>query len=70
MKKILIIEDEDFIRETIQDILDAEGYDTSTAENGQVGVERAKAFLPDLIISDIMMPLLDGHGVIRELKKD
>jgi len=69
MKKILIIEDEDFIRETIQDILDAEGYDTKTAENGQVGVDTAKAFLPDLIISDIMMPILDGHGVIRELKQ-
>lgn len=70
MKKILIIEDEDFIRETIQDILDAEGFDTNTAENGQIGVEKAKGFLPDLIISDIMMPVLDGHGVIRELKKD
>lgn len=70
MKKILIIEDEDFIRETIQDILDAEGFDTTTAENGRVGVEKAKGFLPDLIISDIMMPILDGHGVIRELKKD
>ena len=70
MKKILIIEDEDFIRETIQDILDAEGFDTQVAENGQVGVEKASSFLPDLIISDIMMPLLDGHGVIRELKKN
>jgi len=70
MKKILIIEDEDFIRETIQDILDAEGFDTQAAENGQIGVEKAKEFFPDLIISDIMMPLLDGHGVIRELKKD
>ena len=70
MKKILIIEDEDFIRETIQDILDAEGYETNAAENGRVGVEKAKGFLPDLIISDIMMPLLDGHGVIRELKQD
>lgn len=70
MKKILIIEDEDFIRETIQDILDAEGFETDTAENGQVGVEKAKSFLPDLVISDIMMPLLDGHGVIRELKKN
>jgi CheY-like chemotaxis protein/anti-sigma regulatory factor (Ser/Thr protein kinase) len=70
MKKILIIEDEDFIRETIQDILDAEGYETNTAENGEVGVEKAKEFLPDLIISDIMMPILDGHGVIKELKKN
>jgi CheY-like chemotaxis protein/anti-sigma regulatory factor (Ser/Thr protein kinase) len=70
MKKILIIEDEDFIRETIQDILDAEGYETNAAENGRVGVEKAKGFLPDLIISDIMMPILDGHGVIRELKQD
>ncbi|MBS1514378.1 MAG: hybrid sensor histidine kinase/response regulator [Bacteroidetes bacterium] len=69
MKKILIIEDEDFIRETIQDILDAEGFETNTAENGQIGVEKALGFLPDLIISDIMMPVLDGHGVIRELKK-
>lgn len=70
MKKILIIEDEDFIRETIQDILDAEGYETDSAENGQIGVDKAKNFLPDLIISDIMMPILDGHGVIRELKKE
>ncbi|MBI1258715.1 MAG: response regulator [Chloroflexi bacterium] len=68
MAKILVIEDEANIRENMAEILVYEGYEVETAENGQVGVERAQDSLPDLIICDIMMPKLDGYGVLLELR--
>jgi len=70
MAKILIIEDESDIRESIEEILDAEGHNVITAENGVIGVERAREVIPDLIISDIMMPELDGYGVCMALRED
>jgi len=70
MAKILIIEDESDIRESIEEILDAEGHTVFTAENGAIGVEKAKDVIPDLIISDIMMPELDGYGVCLALRED
>jgi CRP-like cAMP-binding protein/FixJ family two-component response regulator len=69
MKKILIIEDHEDIRENIAEILELSGYETYTAENGKVGVELAEQVLPDLIICDIMMPVLDGYGVLSILHK-
>lgn len=68
-KKILIIEDEDDIRQDIYKILTMQGYDVLQAENGKVGIRLAISNLPDLIISDIMMPELDGYGVLQELQK-
>lgn len=65
MKKILIIEDNDDIRENTSEILSLAGYDTHTAPNGKAGIEAALQFLPDLIICDIMMPGLDGYGVLH-----
>lgn len=70
MKTILVIEDEEIIRETIQDILAEEGYKVLAADNGRTGVEIAKKEIPDFIICDVMMPELDGYGVINELKND
>ncbi|HRE39752.1 MAG TPA: response regulator [Ignavibacteria bacterium] len=70
MKTILVIEDEEIIRETIQDILEEENYKVLTADNGKTGVELAKKEIPDFIICDVMMPELDGYGVINELKSD
>lgn len=67
MKKILVIEDEKAVLDNICELLESEDYKVFTAENGQIGVEVAKNILPDLIISDIMMPKLDGYGVIQEL---
>lgn len=68
--KILAIEDEYAIREAITGVLSYEGFEVIVAKNGRIGVERAKEFLPDLIICDILMPELDGYGVLSELRKD
>jgi len=69
MKKILIIEDNQDIRENISEILELAGYETVTAGDGKEGIEIAQAQLPDLIICDIMMPELDGYGVLHILNK-
>ncbi|KUG07287.1 response regulator [Solirubrum puertoriconensis] len=65
MKTILLIEDNDLIRENTAEILELAGYNVLTAENGKVGVEKALASRPDLVICDIMMPVLDGYGVLN-----
>ncbi|HEY9612052.1 putative bifunctional diguanylate cyclase/phosphodiesterase [Allocoleopsis sp.] len=70
MKKILIIEDEEFVRENILELLDVEGFEVIGAENGQIGVDLAKAMIPDLILCDVMMPGLDGYGVLTALRQD
>jgi CRP-like cAMP-binding protein/ActR/RegA family two-component response regulator len=69
MTKILLIEDNPEMRENIAEILELSNYEVLTAENGKVGVELAKTHRPDLIICDIMMPELDGYGVLRILGK-
>ncbi len=69
MNTILIIEDEPQIRENIQEILDMEGFATITAEDGWQGVQMAQQYQPDIIICDLMMPRLDGYGVIKELRQ-
>lgn len=69
MKKLLIIEDNIAVRENLQEILELSEYEVVAAENGKRGVELAKAISPDLIICDIMMPDLDGYGVLRILSK-
>lgn len=70
MKKALIIEDSDDIREGIAEMLDMAGYGTFTAKNGKIGVELAAKQLPDIILCDIMMPELDGYGVLYLLQKN
>ena len=67
MKKILIIEDNLDVRENVQEILELSGYSVSSAENGKDGIELAIKEPPDLILCDIMMPELDGFGVLRIL---
>lgn len=69
MKKILIIEDNDEVRENTAEIIELSNYKVITAENGKAGVELALAEKPDLIICDIMMPVLDGYGVYHLLGK-
>lgn len=69
MIKILLIEDEASIREEVFDWLSFEGYETFSASNGREGVDAALAHLPNLIISDISMPELDGYGVLAELRQ-
>ena len=65
MKTILLIEDHDLIRENTAEILELAGYTVLTAENGKRGVELALANRPDLVVCDIMMPVLDGYGVLH-----
>lgn len=69
-KKILIIEDNEDIRESSMEILELAGYDVLQAENGKIGVELAQQHLPDMILCDIMMPELDGYGVLYLLSKN
>ena len=69
-RKVLIIEDSDDIREGIVEILDMAGYETYSAKNGKIGVDLAFKSLPDLILCDIMMPELDGYGVLYLLQKN
>lgn len=68
--KILIIEDNEDVRENLSEILTLSGYDTITAANGKDGVEHALKDHPDLILCDIMMPILDGYGVLRILSRN
>ncbi|HTS44828.1 MAG TPA: response regulator [Puia sp.] len=70
MRTLLIIDDHDEIRENIAEILTLGGYRALTAENGKKGVETAIREKPELIICDIMMPELDGYGVLHLLKKN
>lgn len=70
MTKILVIEDEQLVRENILDLLEAEGFDGVGAENGHVGVTWAWDCKPDLIICDVMMPELDGYDVLKLLRKE
>ncbi|PWH81452.1 response regulator [Brumimicrobium oceani] len=69
MTKIVLIEDNHEMRENIQEILELADYHVLTAENGKVGLEMVKREIPDLIICDIMMPELDGYGVLYYLSK-
>jgi two-component system sensor histidine kinase/response regulator len=69
MKKILVIDDTDFIREDIATTLQFEGYETMTAEDGLAGIEKAKTERPDLILCDVSMPRLDGFGALEQIRK-
>ena len=70
MRRVLLIEDNDEIRENTAEILELANYKVDTAANGKIGVEKALQCKPDLIICDIMMPVLDGYGVLHLLDKN
>jgi len=70
MKTILLIEDDRVMRENTAEMLDLAHFKVITAENGKFGVELAKSEKPDLILCDVMMPELDGYGVLYLLSKD
>lgn len=69
MQKILLIEDNNEIRENMAEILDLAGYEVFTAADGKEGIKTAIQEIPDLILCDIMMPVLDGYGVLHMLQK-
>mgnify|MGYP001281167722 CR=1 FL=1 len=69
MSRILIIEDETPMRTALADVLDGEGFRPLTAADGEIGLRKAAAEKPDLILLDIMMPKLDGFAVCAELRR-
>uniref|UniRef100_B8HUS8 Response regulator receiver protein n=1 Tax=Cyanothece sp. (strain PCC 7425 / ATCC 29141) TaxID=395961 RepID=B8HUS8_CYAP4 len=70
MAKILVIEDEEPVRANLIELLDDHGYEVFGAENGLLGVMSALSVQPDLILCDVMMPELDGYGVLTALRQD
>jgi two-component system sensor histidine kinase/response regulator len=70
MYKILVIEDEERVRSNVEQILELSDFEPISARNGREGLELALQYHPDLIICDIMMPELDGHSVLTQLKKE
>lgn len=70
MSKILVIEDEQALRNNILAILKAEGFVGIGAEDGEVGLQKVRQERPDLIICDIMMPKLDGYEILTQLQQD
>ena len=68
MKKILVIEDNEDIRENLEELLELADYEVTTADNGAIGIKLAHSENPDLIISDISMPIKDGYEVFQTLR--
>lgn len=69
-KTILVIEDDDISRHLFLDSLQAEGFTTIGAENGEIGILQTQKYLPDLIICDLLMPGMDGYDVLTTLRQD
>lgn len=70
MRKVLFIEDNEDVRELTKEMLELANFEVATAENGTLGIEKAKQFLPDIIICDIMMPEADGYEVLQVLSEN
>ncbi|MBD2185042.1 EAL domain-containing response regulator [Aerosakkonema funiforme] len=70
MKKILVIEDTAEIRDNVQEFLEAKDFQVMVAKNGRIGLELARQNKFDLVLCDIMMPEMDGYGVIAQLRQD
>ena len=70
MKRILLIEDNHSLREEIVNVLELEGFDVVTAENGRIGLERIREQRPDLVLCDLMMPDMDGYETLKAVRGD
>ncbi|MFW0783285.1 response regulator transcription factor [Gordonia sp. CPCC 206044] len=68
--KILVVDDEENIRELLSVSLKFQGYEVSTAESGPSAIDRCRTFKPDVLILDVMMPGMDGFGLLRRLRAD
>lgn len=68
-KKVLIVEDDNDISEMYRIRITASGFEVETANNGQMGIEKMKKFLPDLVLLDIVMPKKDGFDLLEEVKQ-
>jgi len=69
MPKVLVVDDEPHIREVVRRVLAQEGYDVMEAEDGEAALEKAFREIPDLIVLDVMMPVMDGFAVLRGLRE-
>ena len=69
-KKILIVEDEANIRELLRLYLEREGYTVIEAENGVEGIKKWKSEKPDMLLLDVMMPVMDGWAVCKEIRAE
>ena len=67
--KILVIDDEPEITDIIETFLENAGYDVKSENSSTIGIERARNYLPDLVLLDIMMPFMDGYEICKELKR-
>jgi DNA-binding response OmpR family regulator len=70
MKRILLIEDNHSLREEILNVLELEGFEVRTAENGRVGLERLKEEIPDIVLCDLMMPDMDGYETLQAIRSN
>ena len=70
MRKILIVEDDKFLRELIVQKLEKEGYDSLEATDGEEGIKRGKEERPDLVLLDLILPGIDGFEVLGKMKED
>ena len=69
-RKILVIEDSLTMQRLLSYVLEREGYDVQIASDGAEGMEKARAIKPDLVFTDLMMPIKDGYEVCREIRAD
>lgn len=67
--KVLLVEDNEPIRENTTELLELSGYEVLTACNGKEGLDKALQYLPDLILSDIRMPVMDGYHLLEHIRK-
>jgi CheY-like chemotaxis protein len=70
MKRLLIVDDEVAIVEALQDVLAGEGYEVDTAYNGAEGLKRMTAVRPDLVLLDMMMPVMDGRELLHRMRQE
>jgi CheY-like chemotaxis protein len=68
-KQILVIEDDDCIRDALEELFESEGYSVAVAENGSVGLTALEEAKPCVVLLDLMMPVLDGRGFLRALEE-
>ena len=68
--RLLLVDDEPGIRTAVQAYLQGEGFEVSTAVDGEEGWQKAQQLFPDLVISDVMMPRCDGYGLLKRLRED
>ncbi len=69
-KKILVIEDSLTMQRLLSYVLEKEGYDVQIASDGHEGLEKARSIKPDLVFTDLMMPIKDGYEVCKEIRAD